>query len=217
MTRDRNLAKKLAKEYIDKNQPLSWFDKLYQEGEDDFSKIPWADLAPNSNLISWIDNSDLDFEDCNCLVIGCGLGDDSEYLSKLGLKVDSFDVSETAIEICKKRFKYSKVNYFVHDITQIDIQEKYDFIFEAYTLQVLPLSLRNKAVGILPNLLIDNGHLLIICRGRDETEPIGDMPWPLTVNDLKYLDANLECIHFEDYLDKKENPVARRFRVHYKK
>lgn len=217
MIRDRRFAKELAKEYLDKGQPLSWFDKLYKNSKGDYSKIPWADLAPNPNLIEWITNNDKKLLGCNCLVIGCGLGDDSEYLSNLGLKVDSFDISETAVEICKTRFMHSDVNYFVDDITQLSLKEKYDFIFEAYTLQVLPPLQRDKAIKEIPTVLNDNGQLLIICRGRDETESLGEMPWPLTVSDLEYLNVNLKCIDFEDFLDKNENPTARRFRVLYKK
>lgn len=217
MSRDRRYAKELAKEYLDKGEPLLWFDKLYQESKDDYTKIPWADLAPNPNLVEWIANNDIEKLGCNCLVIGCGLGDDSEYLSKLGLKVDSFDISETAIEICKKRFTDSNVNYFIDDITQFSLEEKYDFIFEAYTLQVLPPLQRDKAIKKLQTLLKKDGHILIICRGRDEAESIGEMPWPLTVRDLEYLNVNLKSVAFEDFLDKNENPAARRFRLLYKK
>lgn len=54
-------------------------------------------------------------------------------------------------------------------------------------------------------------------RGRDEAESIGEMPWPLTVRDLEYFNVNLKCVDFEDFLDKNENPAARRFRLLYKK
>lgn len=37
------------------------------------------------------------------VVIGCGLGDDAEYLASMGYEVTAFDISPTAIAMCHTR------------------------------------------------------------------------------------------------------------------
>jgi 2-polyprenyl-3-methyl-5-hydroxy-6-metoxy-1,4-benzoquinol methylase len=214
---NREYARQLAKESINEGKPLSWFDKLYQSGKEDLSLIPWADFIPNTRMIEFLERHGQDINRGSCLVIGCGFGDDAEYLSDLGFKVDAFDISETCIEMCKKRFSESSVNYFVDDITSLRINKQYDFVLEIYTLQVLPLELRFKAVKILPRLLKQGGNLLVICRARDKNEYEGDMPWPLTIEELDTLKSKLKCKSFEDYFDSSEEPKVRRLRALYTK
>ena len=42
---------------------------------------------------------------------GCGMGDDAIELERLGFVVTAFDVSHTAIKLCKERFPQSKVSF----------------------------------------------------------------------------------------------------------
>jgi len=54
-------------------------------------------------------------------------------------------------------------------------------------------------------------------RGREPTAPKGEMPWPLTREELSlFKDHSLKELIFEDYLDR-EKPPVRRFRVTYRK
>jgi SAM-dependent methyltransferase/GNAT superfamily N-acetyltransferase len=216
-SRDRAIARKLAYDFNSTGRPLDWFESLYQSGEKDISLIPWADYKPNPNLVEWIELNKSIIKSGSCLVVGCGLGDDAEYLAETGLEVDSFDISATAISLCKKRDSNSRVNYFVDDITKLENKKKYDFIFEAYTLQVLPFDLRQKALLNFANLLNKEGLLLIICRARDIDENIGNMPWPLTKEEFEILKTDFECLSFEDYQENSEIPPVRRFRILYKK
>lgn len=214
MERDRKTALELAKDYISRGRPLAWFEELYKMGRDNLSVIPWADLKPNPNLTDFllkVGNVNDKIKDC--LVIGCGLGDDAEYIQSLGFRVEAFDISETAIEMCKKRFPKTMVNYFVDDITQLKSKKKYDFVFEGYTLQVLPINLRKSAIDQLPNLLNTNGRLLIICRGRDDNDDKGNMPWPLSMKEFKSLKHDLKSLSEEDYFDHHEQSPVRRFRL----
>jgi SAM-dependent methyltransferase len=180
------------------------------------SLIPWADMATNPNLLDWFNNSDNVKQlpqHNDCLVVGCGLGDDAEFLANYGFNVDSFDVSSTAIELCKEKFPNSKVNYFCDDITEPGHLKQYDFVFEAYTLQVLPVNLRNKAIANLIKVVRPKGQLLLICRARDKHEDKGDMPWPLTKQELNVLNIHFRTLKFEDYFDPYEDTPVRRFRV----
>jgi hypothetical protein len=60
--------------------------------------------------------------------------------------------------------------------------------------------------------------LLLIARGREPSDPEGQMPWPLTRAELSAFTAvGLEELSFEDFLDLEgpADPSVRRFRVLY--
>ncbi len=68
------------------------------------------------------------------LVVGCGLGDDAEFLSQQGFTVTAFDVSPTAIAWCKQRFPGSTVSYHVTDLFEPSAKwlSSFDFVLEYY-------------------------------------------------------------------------------------
>ena len=51
----RTTAREIAKRYLNAGDPLGWFEDLYSLAGKDASIIPWADLVPNPNLVSWLD------------------------------------------------------------------------------------------------------------------------------------------------------------------
>ena len=118
MERDRESARKISKEFIEKGDYKGWFEALYSKAQKGDAIIPWADMKPNPNLVQWLDNFDTNLinKNMNVLKIGCGLGDDAEELSRRGYCVTAFDISKTAIKICNKRFPDSKVNYIIKDL-----------------------------------------------------------------------------------------------------
>ena len=206
--KDRTRAKELAK-----TDPIGWFEKLYQEGIDN---IPWANLQPNPNLLSWWSKDTFRPAGLDALVVGCGLGDDAEQLSAWGFRVTAFDVSPTAIEKAKVRFPQSAVHYQQADLFQSQVLGQFDFVFEAYTVQALPVEFRESALLAVADKVRKNGHLLLIARGRNDDDPLGEMPWPLSRKDLSAL--TLKVVSFEDYVehDTEDIPI-RRFRVLYNK
>ena len=61
----------------------------------------------------------------------------------------------------------------------------------------------------------EGGRLLVIARARDETDPRGEMPWPLSRKQLSHFtEIGLRELSLEDYLDS-EDPPVRRFRAVY--
>lgn len=209
-------ARKVAMKHLDAGDPLGWFEALYSLAGQDFSIIPWADLAPNPNLVSWLDRYRTTISG-RALIVGSGLGDDAEELARRGFRTTAFDISETAIEWSRKRFPYSPVNYTVADLftPPDDWKGSFDFVLESYTLQVLPPELRAEATGCIASFVSPGGALLAIARGREPEEPEGIMPWPLTKEELTTFQSHgLKEISFEDYMDG-EDPQARRFRATY--
>lgn len=221
MTEDKSRERvaELSKEFYDKGDATGWFDALYAEADGDFSQIPWADLEANPHFVSWLEKHMLDGANKKAIVVGCGLGDDAEKLAEYGFEVTAFDVSPKGIEWAKRLHPESKVNYSVADLFDLpdELKAKYDFILEIHTIQALPVSVREKAVKAVAELVAPNGELLVICRGADEGETPENPPFPLRKSELKKFDeAGLTEIEFEDFFDNQE-PPTRRFRVFYRK
>jgi SAM-dependent methyltransferase len=214
---DRTGARSLAKQYLDRNDPVGWFEALYVKARAGAATIPWADMVPNPSLLEWLDRKGLYGAARPALKIGCGLGDDAEELARRGYTVTAFDVSKTAVRWCKSRFPCSIVRYIVTDLFHPPghWERSFDFVLESYTLQVLPLHVRSEAIRKIAHFVSPDGTLLVICRARDEGEGVGEMPWPLTREDLEgFVEAGLDLITFEDYMDA-EDPPVRRYRAEF--
>jgi hypothetical protein len=107
------------------------------------------------------------------------------------------------------------VDYRVADLFDApgDWRRQFDLVVEAYTLQVLPSALRARAIGLIGEWVCVGGLLCVIARGRSESDPPGQIPWPLTQREVRsFATAGLECGSFEDYMDREE-PAVRRFRA----
>lgn len=212
---DREAARRLAQESLDRGDPTGWFDALYVQANDDPQQIPWADLRPNPNLVAWLDRQSPLTSEQRALVVGCGLGDDAEELVARGYRVTAFDVSPTAIAWCHRRFPDSTVDFQIADALQppASWRGQFDLIVEIYTLQALPPEPRAKAATSIAGCLASGGKLLVIARGRDAQDDPGSIPWPLTQADFApFLEAGLQIEAFDDYFDD-EDPPTRRFRV----
>ena len=212
----RSRVQELSAKSYARQDPTGWFEELYTAASGDESAIPWAKSTVNSSLASWIKTKQPQGNGKTALVVGSGLGDDAEAIAELGFQVTGFDISPTAIAWSKKRFPNSQVNYLVDDLlnpSQIN-QSKYDLVLESYTLQALPAQVRPKGIETISQLVARQGTLLIICRGREESQPATSLPFPLTKSELAYFEQlSLQQVQFDDYLDEKSS--IRRFRIEY--
>ncbi len=217
MTRDD--VRRLAKESISRGDAVGWFEELYRRAGESWDSIPWADLVANPFLAEWLDRERVTGDGRRCLVVGCGLGDDAELLAARGFDVIAYDLSATAIEGCRKRFTTSRVEYVVADALAPPPRwhHRFDFVFESYTLQVLPPDARSPAVEMIAGTVAPRGEILVLCRAREPDEPKGELPWPLTRAELDaFRDHGLEEIAFESFYDR-ESPPVRRFRALYRR
>lgn len=71
------------------------------------------------------------------------------------------------------------------------------------------------AIANISHFVAPSGKLLVIARGREASDPTGEIPYLLTKSELQQLEHHgLRCSSFEDYLDN-ETPPVRRFRALY--
>jgi SAM-dependent methyltransferase len=219
MDTKRKTARQFARKYLQKDDPLGWFEALYSAAEGDPNIVPWADMHPNPNFVDWLDSSHIIGTGKKALKIGCGLGDDAEILAERSFDVTAFDISSSAIAWCRKRFPLSSVNYIIQDLFESPLSwnQAFDLVLEVYTLQVLPPELRPSAIEQIAGYVAPGGTLLVICRGREPEDDPGQMPWPVMREELKgFEQQGLREVSFEDFIDD-ENPPVRRFRVIYER
>jgi SAM-dependent methyltransferase len=213
----RDEMRRLAQASIERGDATGWFEELYQRASGSWGRVPWADLIANPYLVEWLASPAAHDGGKRCLVVGCGLGDDAEAFAAAGFDVVAFDVAQTAIDACRSRFGGSRVEYAVADVLAppASWRARFDLVFESYTLQVLPPPARAVATAALASLVAPGGRLLVLCRARDRDEPEGQLPWPLTREELgAFVRHGLEELSCESFLDA-ESPPVRRFRALY--
>lgn len=193
----------------------SLFDGFYHRADGDMAAVPWSRGRPHPLLDGWLASSP-GGAGRTALVIGCGLGDDAEALARHGFEVTAFDLSELAIAWCRKRFPDSEVHYRVEDLFALPDawRERFDLVLEIYTLQALPVGIREDAMIGLSGLVAPGGELLVICLGREDDEPTSGVPWPLSRAELRGLEDSLTLERFEDHA---AGIGSRHFRTSYRR
>ena len=209
-------TRELAAEFNERGDPLGWFDALYKESEGDTEKIPWADMAPNRFFKAWSESTALRGDGRKALVVGCGLGDDAKFLNDLGFKVTAFDISATAIEWAKRVYGETDIQFETADLFQPfrGWLGAYEFVLEIYTIQPLPMDLRERAIDAVAAFVAPGGRLVVVTRGREDDEEVDVVPWPLSRGDLsRFKENGLSEIGFQDVWDDEDE--QRRFIVEY--
>ncbi len=215
----RERWREIAAEFIRKGEPYRWFEALYQEAERGQTVVPWDDLEPNRHMAAFWRARGWDPSGQRALVVGCGLGDDAEQIAAWGFSTTAFDVAATGIALAKKRFRHSGIDYRVADLfaPPAEWAAAFDFVFECNTVQALPANIRAQAIEKIAGFVKPGGCLLVIARAREESDPPGQLPWPLTRREIDgFVCAGLREESFEELTDS-EPPWVRRFRVLYRR
>ncbi len=210
----RELVTELQKAAYKAGDPLRWHNEAYQTlGED----VPWADMRPNPYLFDWVKAPPDVVKGKRALVIGCGFGDNVNFLAKHGADVTGFDIAKSAVNLARKRFpelNFEEADLFHPPKAWI---QSFDFVFEAYTLQVLPEDLQTEAMARIADFVRPKGKLLVVTRAHEDSKQIKSFHQPLRKEKLSaFIDAGLQEVSFVDLVDGEEPPV-RRFIVEYQK
>ena len=215
----RARARELAAEFAERGYNLGWFEAFYKEAAGDNEQIPWADLEPNRFFKEWADENRLQGNGRRALVVGCGLGDDARYLYDLGFKVTAFDISPTAIDWAKRLHAETDIQFEVADLFEPyrGWIGAFDFVLEIYTIQPLPMEIRERTIDAVAAFVADGGELIVVTRGREDDEEPVQLPWPLSRKDLSRFETHgFTQVDFR-IMEGDEDPPAPRFVVQYRK
>ena len=198
------------------NIASAWFNDFYHKHKNNHENIPWARQAVNPLLESYLNDKNITHKGI-ALVIGCGLGDDAYALFLAGYKVVAIDVSQTALDLASTRFKDACIDFELQDI--FDMPDKYknsfDFVFEAFTIQSLPVKFRERMIDAISKTLKKDAKLLVIANKREHD--FEGPPWPLLQVEVDiFKRKNLKEISFE-ILQEKSHISNSRFRILYQK
>ena len=178
---------------VNENKPNVWFETLYSDSNEAGEGVPWANMAPHPIFKKWMDQSSLLEKEKTALVVGCGLGDDAIELEAKGYKVTAFDFSNSAIELCKKRFPKSKVEFITADLIEgvSDWHKKFDFVLEIFTIQAIPPKYEAILIQNISDFVANNGQLIVITevQYKKRTYKNGP-PWLLNNNYIKSFERN---------------------------
>ena len=197
----------------------NWFEPLYQAAARGELTIPWASQAPNPRLVEWAAGRPRPATGCTALVVGCGFGDDAEFVANLGYSVAAFDISPTAIDGARSRFPGSPVDYTTEDLLDPPCSwlGAFALVVEIYTIQPLQGAARSTALSMLPRLVAPGGTLLVIAHATEESAPERDpssIPWPLTRAEIDSAAGHLHPVKIE-LVSNEETPPTLYWRAEY--
>ena len=181
-----NKAKQTPFDYQQaQKEATEWFDDHYKEADKELSAVAWARGEANPLLREYLEF--INPEPARAIVIGCGLGDDAHALYEAGFDVTAIDISSEAISWAKERFGGTTIDFRVEDIFDLpqELLGRFDFVFEAFTIQSLPLSLRDRVITAIASLMAPRAKVLAVCHAKREEEHFDGPPWPLTTNELR--------------------------------
>ncbi|TGB08375.1 class I SAM-dependent methyltransferase [Streptomyces sp. MZ04] len=218
MSDDRDVdANRLAAEALSRNDPTGWFERLYAQAANGEATVPWDRDRPNALLVDWAERRQPEGTGRRALVVGCGLGQDAEYVAGLGFRTTAFDVSPTAVRGARERFPESAVDYAVADLLEPPVEwfDAFDLVVESITVQSMPLSVRADAIVNVSGMVAHGGGLLVIADIREEGEKVDGPPWPLARSELdSFAVRGLRATRIEQ-MPRPDDPNALRWRAEF--
>lgn len=183
MTREwDDLADELRVRAVADGEPTRWYDELWSAAGRGEVAMPWDRSDPHPVLAEWVGDQGPG-DGRRAVVVGCGLGADSEHLSRLGWRTTAFDISPAAVAAARERYPDSPVDYRAGDLLDLapDLRGAFDLVVEIYTLQALHPSLRERAVAGVRGLMAPGATALVVQVVRRDEQPVSaEPPWLLT-------------------------------------
>jgi hypothetical protein len=196
-----------------------WHDQVYRAASGDMAKVPWAHGRATPPLVAWL-NAEAPGRvrpGSRAAVVGCGLGDDVVELINRGYDAIGFDVSPTGIDWARRRFPQQASAFVVADVlgTPTRFRHRFDLVVEVNTIQSMDPAQREAAATAIGTLVCPRGVLVVIARGREESELLENVqgpPWPLTKGEMVGLmeSAGLKPSRgLDEFMDDSEPPQRR--------
>jgi SAM-dependent methyltransferase len=164
----------------------AWFETIYANAREHQGRVPWDRHGPHPELVAWLHDHPAQ-GDVRALVVGSGLGDDAEAVAAAGYDTTAFDVSPSAVEGARLRHPGSRVSYQVADLLALPEAWRKGFalVVEIWTVQAMPMALREPAIAVIRNLVLPGGTLLVIANSRPDHQVVpSGPPWPLSREEM---------------------------------
>ncbi len=188
---------------ITEDKPTDWFETLYSHSNQEGEGVPWANMAPHPVFKDWIDKNPQTGNGKKALVVGCGLGDDAIELEASGFQVTAFDVSKSAIELCKKRFPDSTIEFVQADLIKEipSWKNQFDFVLEIFTIQALPPKYEDIVIKNISDFVANDGRLVVVTETQDAQRDFEyGPPWLLNRSYINsFENQNLSLIEQNKY------------------
>ena len=198
-------AASLAHAAIAAGDATGWFEQVYAEAAAGKTSVPWDRGRANELLVRWASGqyrgAPLRAADgARALVVGCGLGEDAEFIAGLGFATIAFDIAPTAIAAARSRFPGSPVDYEVADLLAPPDRrsQAFNLVVESITVQALPDPPRAAALTRLGEFVAPGGILIVIARRREPGAADSGPPWSLTRAEIdSIMTSGLEQVSVE--------------------
>jgi SAM-dependent methyltransferase len=213
------IARAMAAESIAAGDATGWFERLYAAAEAGETTVPWDRGEPSRYLTEWAAASGVSGAGSRAVVVGCGLGDNAEFVAGLGYQTTAFDISATAIVLARRRFPGSAVRYQTADLLDLPPEwfETFDLVVECMTLQAIPDPPRRDAIAGVGSLVAAGGTLIVIARAREPGQTVQGPPWALSRQEIGALaEGGLQPVRIEDISDP-QMPWPRRWRAEFRR
>jgi SAM-dependent methyltransferase len=194
-----DLADELGRRAVADGELTRWYDELWAAAGRGEVPLPWDHTDPHPVLADWTAEHGPG-DGRSAVVVGCGLGGDSEHLARAGWSTTAFDISPSAVAAGRDRDPDSPVDYREGNLLDPapDLRAAFDLVVEIYTLQALHPSLRDQAVAGLHALMAPGGRALVIqIVRRDDQARTEEPPWTLTRAEMEAVaggDVSLDTI-----------------------
>ena len=206
-------ARKLAAETTNAD-PTAWFEQLYAAAANGHAQVPWDRGTAHPLLSDWFEGGNITAPG-SAVVVGAGPGFDAEYVSAQGFDTIAFDVSPTGVDLARRQHPGSGVDYRVADLLSLpaDWRESFDLVVEVFTVQSLPVRIRDGAIEAVRDLVAPGGALVVIAAANVDSTPQDGPPWPLTRTEIEQFATGGLAPAQIDLLPVPTNPGARRWRA----
>lgn len=136
-----------------------WENKIYSKGRH-LNKYPFDAVV---SFVFRYYNRKTNKSDQRILELGCGAGNNLSFAQKEGFKVVGVDISESAIEYCKSRFRQEGLygEFFQGDFSKINLApNSIDLVIDRASICCCPIESQKKVIEKVFYALKPNGVFL---------------------------------------------------------
>jgi len=166
--------------------PENWFEDIYAGTDTAGRGVPWAKLVPAPLMVKWLDREWPHGDGAWALVVGCGLGDDAAELTRRGFRVTAFDVAESAIDLCRRRYPDMSIDWQVCELFAPPTawSQGFELVVEHRTVQSLPPAWQARSMAAIAGFVAPAGTLLVVADLRPDGAKVEGPPWRLRPEEL---------------------------------